>query len=113
MASKRGYKLDEPQDDIPVDENEKMKMFSVRVATAHTFVKTIFVCVERLQQIKDQIQVTVGTEKEKMLSKEIDDNISNVQNNQQKMKLILDQLQEAINEAKLEDNVRILYNTYN
>jgi uncharacterized protein YpmB len=104
MASKRGYKLEEPEDNI-VDDNEKMKMFSIRVATAHTFVKTIFVCVERLHQIKEQIQITVGTDKEKILSKEIDENISNVQNNQQKMKIILDQLQEAINEAKLEDKV--------
>ena len=106
MATKRGFKLEEPSDEIH-DEDEKMKMFSVRIATAHTFVKTILVCVERLYQIKEQIQVTVGNEKEKILSREIDENMSNVQNNQQKMKVILDQLQEAVNEAKKEDKVII------
>lgn len=105
MAIKRGFKIDEPNDELLMGEDEKMKMFSVRIATAHSFVKTIMVCVERLQQIKDQITVTVGPEKEKLLSREIDENCANVHNNQQKMKVIIDQIGEAVNEAKNEDKV--------
>lgn len=97
---KKGFSIEEPEDGIADGENEDMKSFSLKVATAHTYIKDILLCVDRLKDIKESIGTTVGTDKERALSKDIDDNVSYVQLNQQKMKIILEQLQESVKEAK-------------
>jgi hypothetical protein len=84
-----------------------MKEFSIKIATSHSYIKAILICVDKLQQIREQIHNTVGTEKEKNLSRDMDDHVSTVQLNQQKMKFILDKLQENVKEAKENDKVFI------
>ena len=108
MALKKGLKIEEPIDDFKDDPNNKMKSFSAKVAVAHTYIKSILLSVEKLSHIKDQIQTTVGSEKEKVLSRDIDEIISSVMNNQQKMKVILEQLQEGVKESKEEDKVNLI-----
>jgi hypothetical protein len=105
MAMKRGIKYDELLEE-DLDENNTMKDFTVIIATSHTYVKTILYCVSSLENVRDSIQTSVGIEKEKMISSEIDNYVSNVQQNQQKMKVLLEQLQQTVKEAKEQDPVK-------
>jgi hypothetical protein len=82
-----------------------MKEFTIKISIAHSYVKSILVSVEHLQEIRGDIQTTVGTDKEKLMSTRINEHVLGVQYNQQKMKIILDKLQEGVKEAKEQDKV--------
>jgi hypothetical protein len=68
---------------------------------AHSYIKEVNLCVDKLNIIKGQVSTAID-EREKQLSAEIDDLTDTVLHNQQKTKLILEQLQASVKEAKEE-----------
>jgi hypothetical protein len=103
MASRKGIKLDDVTDD-KLEENLSMRDFSNKVTVAHSYIKEINLCTEKLHIIKGQIQ-SAFVEKEKQLSMEIEHLTDTVTLNQQKTKALLDQLQEAVRDGNEEEKV--------
>jgi hypothetical protein len=87
-----------------------MQDFTAMIATCHSYVKTILICVDRLQEIRGQVQTAVSTEKETEISRKIDNFIGTVQENQGKMKSLMERLQASVKTAKDSDPVRTVYN---
>ncbi len=110
MAVKRGFKIEEPIEEDLRDENEIMKMFSAKVATCHSYIKNILVCVEKLQEIRDKIQTIIGTEKERTESQLIEEHIQTALTNQNYMKKVLESLQEEVAKSKEEDKESLSFN---
>lgn len=79
--------------------------FNKKVTLAHSYIKTINLHVEKMTYLKSEVQRAVGTEKEKHYSDEITFNVNEVQNTQTKMKMLMEQLNEEINETKSSDRV--------
>jgi len=86
-----------------------MKLFTISINTAHGYIKQILLSVDKLLQIKTDIPNAVGVEKENKLSKDIEEHVENVQFHQSKMKVILKQLEESVNEVKQLDKVLLIY----
>ncbi len=83
-----------------------MKNFSIAIASSQTYVKQISYYVDKLQEIKQEIPNAVGVEKENKISQDIDSYVGQVMVNQQKMKILLDDLEKNVKETKELDPVR-------
>lgn len=92
-----------------------MKKFSGLVVTGQEYIKKIEIFTDKLFQTKREISTAVGTEKEKTISAEIENDIDSVVKLQQQMTIILEKLKENLNEEKDWDNTtekRIKENLY-